>query len=318
MGSIHTLDLNFLGLDKTIAAYVIPHKSGAALVECGPSSTISGLIAGLQVFGLKPQDISDVFLTHIHLDHSGAAGWLARQGTRIHVHSLGAPHLANPDRLLASAQKIYGDQMEYLWGEFLPVPEQQIVTHSDYEIIEIGDLHIKAIETPGHAYHHCVYICEDICFSGDVGGIRLQHSPHIRLPMPPPEFHLELWQETLNKLTLEYSSGSFSKIAPTHFGIFEDAGWHLQELGRLLDEISTWIDQVMPAKPSIVELNEIFLSHTRDQARNMGLTEMEIRALEAANPSWMAASGIHRYWHKIRLPARENGSQSSLPRPASQ
>ena len=201
--------------------------------------------------------------------------------------------------------------MENLWGEFLPVPEQKIVVHSDGEIIEINNLFIKAIDTPGHAYHHFAYIFEDTCFSGDVGGIRLQNSQHIRLPMPPPEFHLELWQETLIKLSMEYESGSFKKIAPTHYGIFEDAGRHLNELKRLLDEVDKWIEMVMPANPTVDELNELFLSHTRGQARDLGLTDIEIQALEAANPSWMAAGGIHRYWHKIRLLARTGSSSKN-------
>jgi glyoxylase-like metal-dependent hydrolase (beta-lactamase superfamily II) len=304
MDRIHTLDLRFLNLDSTIAAYLIPYSHGAAMVECGPGSTIPKLIERLQSINLKPTDITDVLLTHIHLDHGGAAGWLARQGARIHVHPFGAPHLACPDRLLSSAQRIYGDQMESLWGEFLPVPEEQLVVHSDGEIIKIEDLRFKVIDAPGHAYHHLVYIFDDICFTGDVGGIRLPNSSHIRLPMPPPEFHIEFWRDTLKKITKEYQSGTFKRLALTHFGIFSDVGWHLKELGRLLDEIDTWIDLVMPTDPTVDELNASFQLYTQNRSVRLNLTDLEIQALEAANPTWMSAGGIHRYWHKVRLPSR--------------
>ncbi len=310
MEKAHTIDLSFLGLEKTIAAYLLPHASGAALIECGPGSTIPKLIEELHTFGLQPTDISDIFLTHIHLDHGGAAGWFANQGAHIHVHPLGADHLAYPDRLLTSAQRIYGDQMEYLWGKFLPVPEDQIFVHSDGEIIEIEDIHIKVIGAPGHAYHHLIYFFDNICFSGDVGGIRLNNSRLIRLPMPPPDFHLELWRETLKKMSREYQNGTFNRIAPTHYGIHNDADWHLKELQRQLNEIELWIDRVMPVEPGIEELNELFLAHTREQSQSLGLTDLEIQALEAANPSWMAAGGIHRYWHKVRVPSRAKNATS--------
>ena len=126
-GTIDTLDLNFCGFAGAIAAYLISHAHGAVLVECGPGSTVAALwkrrCSGM---GLKTGDITDVLLTHIHLDHAGAAGWLARQGARIHVHPVGAPHLINPEKLLASASRIYGDSMQTLWGDFLPVPEDHL------------------------------------------------------------------------------------------------------------------------------------------------------------------------------------------------
>ena len=122
-----TLDLNFQGKTQTIASYLIRHSSGVVLIESGPGSSITGLRTGLAANGLTVSDVTHVLLTHIHLDHAGAAGWLARQGAQIYVHPVGAPHMLNPEKLLASAGRIYGDQMEKLWGEFLPVPKERLI-----------------------------------------------------------------------------------------------------------------------------------------------------------------------------------------------
>jgi glyoxylase-like metal-dependent hydrolase (beta-lactamase superfamily II) len=304
-GSIHTLDLNFQGFAGAIAAYLIPHAHGAILIECGPGSTASALEASLLAHGLKVSEISDVLLTHIHLDHAGAAGWLARQGACIHVHPVGAPHLKNPEKLLSSAARIYGDNMQTLWGDFLPVPEARLITHQDDEIIEIEGLRFRALDTPGHAYHHFAYLHQGVCFSGDIGGVRLGGVHHLRLPMPPPELNLELWRESIRRLQIEYNRGAFQRIAPTHFGVFDDPDWHLQAAGQALDNVDDWITQVMPANPSTEELKELFIQWTQERSLHYGLDPDLLGPFEAANPSWMSAYGIHRYWHKVRTALQE-------------
>src|SRR5512140_2773619 len=132
---IVTLDLNFQGRPHAIASYLIRTGDAVILIESGPGSTQMGLEAGLAKQGLSPRDVTHVLLTHIHLDHAGAAGWMARQGAQIYVHPLGAPHMLNPEKLIASATRIYGDRMDTLWGEFLPVPENQLVIPNDTETI---------------------------------------------------------------------------------------------------------------------------------------------------------------------------------------
>jgi glyoxylase-like metal-dependent hydrolase (beta-lactamase superfamily II) len=297
---VHTLDLNFLGLPGTIAAYLLPHANGAALIESGPGSTIPNLERALAAHHLKLNDISDVFLTHIHLDHAGAAGWLARQGARIHVHPAGAPHLLNPEKLLASAERIYGDQMQTLWGEFLSVPEEKLFILEDQEEIEFDTFTLRSINTPGHANHHYAYIVGNICFSGDIGGVRIQALQHLRIPMPPPEFHLETWRESIRKLILQQQQGAFQRIAPTHFGLFSDPDWHLHSVLKSLDEIEAWLNQIMPSHPALDEINQRFLAWTAEHSAEQGLSPGEIQAYEAANPSWMSAAGMQRYWRKHR------------------
>src|SRR5215211_9540495 len=152
-----TLDLKFQGRPDAIASYLIRSGEAVVLIESGPGSTLPGLEAGLANEGLSPRDVTHLLLTHIHLDHAGAAGWLARQGAGVYVHPVGAPHMLNPEKLLASATRIYGDRMDSLWGEFLPVPESQLNVPKDGEEIAIGDLSFIPINTPGHAEHHYAY-----------------------------------------------------------------------------------------------------------------------------------------------------------------
>ncbi len=296
INDIAVIDLNFMGIAGAIASYLVVHSGGGVLVECGPGSTIPALIAGLKHHNLSPDDISDVLLTHIHLDHAGAAGWLARQGARVHVHPVGAPHMLDPEKLLASAARIYGDLMDALWGEFLPVPEDRLSVLQDGDVVDINGLKFQPVDTPGHAEHHFVYLLEDICFSGDIGGVRLAGTRHIRLPMPPPEFNLENWRLSLDRL----ENMDFNYIAPTHFGIFSDRDWHLSSLRKTLDDTEAWIEATMPADPPVEAINAQLFAWTKDRARQDGVPEAQLEGYESANPSWMSGYGIQRYWRKFR------------------
>lgn len=298
--AIIPIDLDFMGRKNAIAAYLIPHGHGAVLVECGPGSTIAALERGLAANGYDAEGITDVLLTHIHLDHAGAAGWLAQKGACIHVHPAGAKHLLEPEKLISSARRIYGNMMDELWGEFLPVPENKLNILKNEEGVSIDGLRFKPIETLGHANHHFVYLFEGTCFSGDIGGVRMPSIKHLRLPVPPPEFHLEHWRESAQLLKDLYESSSFNRIAPTHFSIFDDAGWHLEELITTLDELDLWISKVMLAQPSLDQLNTEFLSWNEERASKRNLDAQILQTYEIANPSWMAAAGIERYWRKFR------------------
>ena len=294
--SVITLDLNFQGRKQAIASYLLPHSTGVVLVECGPGSTLPTLQAALAERGYTPRDVTHVLLTHIHLDHAGAAGWLACQGAEVYVHPVGAPHLLNPERLLTSAARIYGDKMDALWGEFLSVPKDRLRVAKDAQEIVIGNLRFLPVNTPGHAEHHYAYIFEDICFSGDIGGVRIPGFPYMRLPMPPPELNLERWQSSVKRLKRE----KFNRIAPTHFGIYDDPDWQLNELEKNLDAVSRWVDEVMPDDPSIEELREKFSTWMDEQALKSGLNTEVTRVYELANPVGMSADGLQRYWRKFR------------------
>lgn len=294
--NIITIDLNFQGKTQSIASYLIKHSDGAVLVESGPGSSLPALEAALAKEGLSPRNITHILLTHIHLDHAGAAGWLSRHGAQIYVHPNGAPHLLNPEKLIASATRIYGDKMGTLWGEFLPVEQNQLNIPQDAEEIVIGSLRFLPVNTPGHAEHHYSYIFEDVCFSGDVGGVRIPGYAYLRAPMPPPELHFGRWRESLARLR----SLKFARIAPTHFGIFEDAAWQIDELDKTLASMETWLEGVMVSDPSIEELRGHFTDWMNNEALEKGLSDDVLRAYSLANPVGMSADGLMRYWKKVR------------------
>ncbi len=293
----YTLDLNFQGISQTIASYMIPHEDGVILVESGPGSTLPGIEAALAKRGYHIPDVTDVLITHIHLDHAGAAGYLARQGAEIHVHEFGAKHLLNPEKLLASAARIYGDSMDALWGEFLPVPEEKLHPLSGDGSLELHGIPVRYLDTPGHARHHLSWIIADTCFTGDVGGVRLPGPRYLRLPTPPPEFHIESWRETIAK----FRAAGFSRIAPTHFGIFNDADWHLDALESALNDLETWMEAALPGIAEREDLYQPFNEWELSRCAAAGLDDAALHAYSLAMPIGMGADGIWRYWHKYRV-----------------
>jgi len=295
--TILTIDLNFQNLPGTIGVYLLPHADGALLVESGPGSTIPNLISGLKTHGYSPNEITDVLLTHIHLDHGGASGWWASQGARIHVHSNGAPHLIDPGKLIASAARIYGDQMHILWGDFLPVPISQLNILPDESTFQIGGLQIQAFDVPGHANHHLAYLIGDACFTGDIGGIRVFDLPHISLPLVPPDLNITAWYTSIRRLIALHPG----RIIPTHFGIYSDPDWHFTNLLATLDLVNAWIEQIMPQNLPLEVLRQKFIDFEIQRARLAGLDHAALQAHQTANPAYMAAEGITRYWNKFRL-----------------
>ena len=293
---ILTLDLNFQNCKNAIASYLIQYKGGIVLIESGPGSTQVQLQTNLEELGFSLKDITHVLLTHIHLDHAGAAGWLAKHGAQIYVHERGAPHLLDPSRLLASASRIYQDQMQVLWGEFLAVQESNLTILRDNDEVQAGSYVFRAIDTPGHANHHLAYILDNICFSGDVGGVRVGTigSQHLRLPMPPPEFHPPRWRRSIERLKKE----NISRIAPTHFGIFQDVDWHLDAVLRELDAAEDWMLKTMPLGLSISDLRKEFTDWSRNRSINQIVNQVSLDTYEIANPSGISADGIKRYWDK--------------------
>ncbi len=293
---IKIIDLNFQSVPGAIAVYLIPHRYGAVLIESGPGSTLPALIAGLKKYGLEPGDVTDILLTHIHLDHAGAAGWFTRHGANIHVHPNGAQHLVNPEKLLNSATRIFGEKMQPMWGQFFPVPFDHILVHEDDEVFEIEDLQFRAIDTPGHAIHHHTYQFGQTCFTGDVGGVRLAKLHHVRTPLVPPEFHPEVWRQSIERL----SKIDFRWIAPTHFGFFEDPQWQLAAVQQMLIALEEWMKVQLPGNPSIDLLTQRYLDWIADRSRADGLDTNLLAANEAANPSWLTPLGMQRYWDKFQ------------------
>jgi glyoxylase-like metal-dependent hydrolase (beta-lactamase superfamily II) len=291
---ILTLDLGFKNLPKTIASYLITGSDGLLLVETGPASTLPNLRAQLAVYGYRSSDIKHVLVTHIHLDHAGAAGWLAQEGAQIYVHHVGAPHLVDPSRLLHSAGRIYGDQMKALWGETVAAPADRVTAVYDGEIIDVAGLQITAIDTPGHAWHHLTYRLDDIAFTGDAAGIHIPDTQLVDLPAPPPEFKLEVWDKTIDRLLVE----NLTAIYPTHFGRVEDPNKQLELLRTIMHEATEFVRRCMEAQQDRDSIVAAYVTWMQDRARATGLSEYAIQQFDAANPLYMSVDGIMRYWQR--------------------
>ncbi len=291
-----TIDLHFQGEPEIIASYVLRGPRGVALIETGPGSTQENLLRGLRQLGIAKEEVTDILLTHIHLDHAGAAGYLARlTGATVHVHHVGAPHMINPAKLLASAGRIYGDQMGPLWGDFLPVPKEQINILNDGDVIDAAGMPVKAIDTPGHAYHHMAYWLDGVCFTGDVGAVRLPGYDHIRLPTPPPEFHLELWKESVARLRAMKPD----VIVPTHYGRYEDVESHFDAALEKLDAFTDYLRKRVQAGDDAETLMAELPGWLAEQARREGVAEEGVHRYEVVVPSYMNVTGVLRYFRKV-------------------
>ncbi len=297
MTKIITIDTRLSDNENSIAAFLIPYSGGAILVDPGPGSTLDVVREALAKNKLSPERVSHVLLTHIHLDHAGAAGWFARQGAQVLVHPAGEPHMLNPEKLLASARRLYGDRMESTWGEFLPVPRANLMPVLDGEVLDFRELRIKVLHTPGHAGHHVSYFLDKTCFCGDTGGVRKPGWKYVRLPFVPPETDLGKWRESLKRIQLE----SPENVAITHFGIFADASAHLTMAREFLDEVDQWLESVMPSTPDVDTLKIRYIDWLHERGRQLLLDDTTLTSYDFASPVEMGASGLFRYWHKVRM-----------------
>lgn len=296
MLTIHTIDCFHQGVPQTIASYLLVGESGLALIETGPTSGLEAMLAGLNDLGYSPHDIKHVLVTHIHFDHAGAAGWWAQQGAHVYVHHVGARHMIDPSRLVASATRIYGDQMDTLWGELIPIPEERLTRLYDGDIVNVGDLEIEAIDTPGHATHHMVFKIGDIGFVGDLGGNIVPGWPVVDIPAPPPEFNMEVWLQSIGKIR----PSLFEAIYPTHFGRIDDPKGHFETVARLLTQVTDFIGDGIKAGKNRDTIFEEFVAWEQTRFRADGLSEEVIHQYITGNPPFMSVDGIIRYWRKVR------------------
>ena len=275
------MDVRHLGHDRVICAYELD----GLVVDPGPASSVSAL-EGIELRAL--------LLTHIHLDHAGATGVLVRAnpGLKVYVHERGAPHLVDPSKLLASAAKLYGDDnMDRLWGEVAPVPEENIVALSGGETVE----GFRVEYTPGHASHHVCYLHEDSghAYTGDVAGVRIPPGELTIAPTPPPDIDIEAWGRSLEIV----ESWSPSALCLTHFGRYDDVGEQLERVRRHLAE---W-------GPLARELDsEAFVQRLRERVRESADDETRSRYEQAA-PAEQMYLGLERYWRK----KAERGTQAA-------
>jgi glyoxylase-like metal-dependent hydrolase (beta-lactamase superfamily II) len=232
--TVEPLDLLHLDRERVIGCYLLETDDGPALFDCGPASCSTTLVRRLGERGLALSDIRHLLLSHIHLDHAGATGVLVREhpGLQVHVSEVGAPHLVDPSKLIASAARLYGDALEQLWGEIVPVPEENVHTA---EATVVG---LECFPSPGHASHHVCYLGPDgTLYAGDAAGVRIMPHSFVLPPTPPPDLDVAAWHATV----AEIRRRDPERLALIHFGAFDDVDRHLDELERRLDE---WTDRV--------------------------------------------------------------------------
>lgn len=291
MTKIHTIDLDFLHDSQTVAAFLVESDQGPILVETGPESTWPQLQKGINDLGYQTDDIKHVLLTHIHLDHAGAAWKLAETGALIHVHPVGLPHLESPERLWNSAAQIYGDDMQRLWGQMKPIPRTHLIESLHGQSVPIGDAEFIALHTPGHAVHHISWQLDDVVFTGDVAGVKINNGPVVP-PCPPPDIHIENWKASIALLKARKPE----KLYLTHFGEISNPSTHLNDLEIMLDDWANWMKPYYENPIDQDEITKRFMAYTGEQLIAKGVDQENIQRYEHANPSWMSVAGLLRYW----------------------
>ena len=291
---IHILDTHHLGRTGIIASTALETDEGLVLFDTGPESTFENLTAELRKIHFAAEDVRHVFLSHIHFDHAGAAWRFAELGATIYVHPRGAPHLIDPAKLIASATRLYGDDMERLWGRIAPVPEERIKVLQDNDVVRVAPFEVRAIATPGHASHHHIYHWDDNVFGGDVAGVRLGGGPPAP-PFVPPELGIESWQESIAKIR----ALNPAKLFLPHFGLVKgDISAHLDALEERVRRWSLWFRDRIRAGENEQQMTQAFADFIVEELRAGGATDEETRDYEYADPSFMAVSAAVRYWHK--------------------
>lgn len=290
---IKVLDLKFLGYQDVIAAFLVETNAGPVLLETGPYSTFPQLKAELKKHGYQAQDIKHVLLTHIHLDHAGAAWQFAEYGATVHVHPFGYTHLAEPSRLMESAKKIYKEDMDRLWGDMRSIAKEQLKTVKHGEGIEFGGVTFKGWFTPGHASHHVAWQINDELITGDVAGVRIKGGIVVP-PCPPPDINVEHWKSSIQLIR----DLDVKALYLSHYGKVENVATHLDELEAILMDWANWIKPYWEAGKHPSEVTPLFQAYTAQQLIAAGIEGEGLKQYESANPSWMSVVGLMRYWRK--------------------
>jgi glyoxylase-like metal-dependent hydrolase (beta-lactamase superfamily II) len=290
------LDVRFLGQPEIIATGVLSGRDGVAIVDPGPSTTLAALESGLQSRGISLRDIRWILLTHIHLDHAGATGSLVEKcpSARVLTHEVGAPHLADPSKLITSASRLYGSDMERLWGEIKPVPADRIQTVGDATLTIAGH-RVEVGRTPGHASHHVSYFLPDagVAFVGDTAGI-CRASGRVVLPAtPPPDIDLEAWRASTEKILAWNPDVLFL----THFGPHRAPRIHFADMWSRMDDWSRRVRAGLAKPGTDAERAEQFTAEVMDDLAR-ATSRQEAQAYANAGRFDFSWSGLARYWKK--------------------
>ncbi|HEV8148929.1 MAG TPA: MBL fold metallo-hydrolase [Gemmatimonadales bacterium] len=295
------IDLEHQGRPQSVAACLLESDDGPLLVDPGPTSALPTLRAGLAARGHSLADVSALLLTHIHLDHAAASGSLARENPklRVYVHEAGAPHLVDPSKLLSSATRLYGDRMATLWGEVAPVPLDRVRALQGGERLSLGHREIEVAYTPGHAWHHVSYYerATGVAFVGDTAGIFGPRLPVVLPVTPPPDFDLEAWLGSLDRIL----AWRPREIVLTHYGPAGDPVRHCDELRAGLLAWAEYARVSLELPGSDADRIRWFVRQLVDWIAGRVPAALAQHLLAGAGPEacWQ---GLARYWRKKKGP----------------
>jgi glyoxylase-like metal-dependent hydrolase (beta-lactamase superfamily II) len=290
-------DLDFMQLPRIIATAVVHGAGGVTLIDPGPASTLPRLRSTLASAGIAMRDVTTVLLTHIHLDHAGATGTLVKElpKLRVYVHEKGAPHMTNPEKLLASATRLYGSEMDRLWGEVRSVPAASMKILQGGERLAIGSRMFDVAYTPGHASHHVSYFDRDsgVAFVGDTAGVKLMAGGFVMPPTPPPDVDLEAWRDSLDRI----EGWRPDTLLLTHFGPSSPAPGHLSALRDHIVLASDLVKRSLARDGEDVDREKWYADELRRElTRRMNVADAH--AYEVAGRFDLNWRGLARYWRK--------------------
>lgn len=296
-GAFSLIDLEHMGRPESVAACILETRDGPVIVDPGPSSTLEKLRAGLADQGHELAEVSALLLTHIHLDHAGASGTLARQNQRlrVYVHEAGAPHVVDPSKLLGSATRLYGEKMGTLWGEVAPVPAERVSVLRGGELLVLGEREIEVAYTPGHAWHHVSYFeaASRVAFVGDTAGIYGPRLPVVLPVTPPPDFDLEAWLASIH-LIRQWDP---EQIVLTHYGPVGEPARHLESLRSGILAWAEYARDSLSVTGTDAERTRWFVHQLEGWIEGRVVPESAAKFLAGAGPEacWQ---GLVRYWRK--------------------
>ncbi|MDQ3646044.1 MAG: MBL fold metallo-hydrolase [Actinomycetota bacterium] len=294
MNDLLTIDTHMQGHSELTGTFLVAGEQ-TALIETGPKSTVERVLAGLDKAGVESLDA--IVLTHIHLDHAGAAGTLAKRfpDATVWVHGLGAPHLESPAKLWSSASRIYGDAMEQLWGGIDPLDRERIQIVQDGDLIDLGGRTLTAFETPGHASHHISYLDDrtGTMFTGDALGLRLPGVPLSRPTTPPPEFDIETAVASIERIR---GLGA-ERLCFTHFGPSEDPVDQL--CSDAIEGLRRWGGWIQELRRTTKDIDAVAAGVAERDRSHLDVEPQAATRLEAASSYRMNTWGYMRYFDKL-------------------
>jgi glyoxylase-like metal-dependent hydrolase (beta-lactamase superfamily II) len=297
MSTITAIDTNWTSRPRSIAAALLESNGHRAIIDPGPGSTLATLREHLHARGLGIADLDAIVLTHIHLDHAGATGSLVRENPRlaVYVHKNGAPHMADPSKLLASAGRLWGDDLARLFGETLPVPPENLRILEGGEALTLGARKLDVVYTPGHASHHVSYFDDStgVAFIGDTTGIRIDNGPYILPATPPPDIDLEIWDSSFAAILARHPARLFL----THFGYSDGPAAHIVEFRERLHRWAALAQETLRSASDDSAAMDAFVKKSYAEiVERLGPAEAEHHAFTAGiNLSFL---GLARYLRK--------------------